>query len=157
MTQIFDFSRCTLSEIHSIWIGNTLLEMHFNIQGPNGEQSFSFEISSDAETIYYHQKRKWVTMEDCPPAFEMKGMEDLPINLLPFVGNTIDQLRFGVGRQIHTLKLFYIELIIPNHTLLFFNNGDEGWYVVDRTQEIMDADIYEVWWENTPPHIGSMD
>jgi hypothetical protein len=69
------------------------------------------------------------------------------------LGNEISDIQFGVGKTPDTKKevIYYIRIDTNENEFLFFNNGDNGAYSFDKTEAILENDIYGYEWFPKPP------
>ena len=75
-------------------------------------------------------------------------------SLSKLIGDKITNIEFGIGKTLYTEEqvIYYIMLQTNDSKCLFFNNGDECVYSLDKISEILADDIYNYKWEDTPPY-----
>ena len=75
-------------------------------------------------------------------------------SLSKLIGDKITNIEFGIGKTLYTEEqvIYYIMLQTNDSKCLFFNNGDECAYSLDKISEILADDIYNYKWKDTPPY-----
>ena len=76
-------------------------------------------------------------------------------SLSKLIGDKITNIELGIGETLYTEEqvIYYIMLQTNDSKCLFFNNGDECAYSLDKINEILANDIYGYKWEEIPSYL----
>lgn len=155
MDTIAKINGTTIVDIIKVVLENILLELYFNVEYLNERLSFKLSISDDGETIFFSENGKWITLNDISyEAYSVVKVSTDKDELSKLLGNEILNIQFGVGKTLDTNKevIYYIKINTNKNGFLFFNNGDEGAYSLDKIEAILENDIYGYEWSLKPPH-----
>ncbi len=128
-------------------------EVHLNLESAGQRSSLCLRIMLDGETIAVIQNRHWKTTEvtdgmDC--TITSVQQED---PLARLCGDVIQEVRYGYSTDPETDldDVYYLQIRTDRRDFLFFNNGDEFGLSIDRTEEILQQDIFGVEWKDGLP------
>ena len=149
--QIKDYKICNIVEVT---LEGILLELHLNIKHLDNEKSISISASDVGETLLFSIGNYWKDKNNIK--YETYTIQRIGGNssLLKLIGNKITNIEFGIGKTLYAEEqvIYYIMLQRNDSKCLFFNNGDECAYSLDKISEILADDIYNYKWKDTPPY-----
>jgi hypothetical protein len=132
-----------------------------NLEAEQGRpRSALVNISSDAETIYYNGfEGHLVPKADIDGAIYKDVCEGDDTELARFLGKTIQSCKFGIAQEFGTNEdvLHYLRCNTDNDEFLFFNNGDEAAWPVNKTAEVLSDDLCALRWSENPPASAADD
>jgi len=135
--------------IIKVSLGDTLLELYFNIEKSNQKFYFQLSILDDGETISFLKNTGCIDSEDIKyEAFDIKYVSGEDDELEKLFGNEIFNIHFGIGKTLFEYQnvIYYFKMTTNKNNFLFFNNGDEGAFSFDQIEEILANDIYGFEW-----------
>ena len=150
--QIKDYKICNIVEVT---LEGILLELHLNLKHLDSEKSISILASDVGETLLFSIGNYWKDKNNIK--YETYTIQRIGGNssLLKLIGNKITNIEFGIGKTLYAEEqvIYYIMLQTNDSKCLFFNNGDECAYSLDKINKILADDIYRYKWEEIPPYL----
>ena len=133
---------------------NILDEVHLNLESAGQRSSLCLRIMLDGETIAVIQNRHWKTTEviDGMNCTITSVQQEDPLARL--CGDVIQEVRYGYSTDLETDQedVHYLQIRTDHRDFFFFNNGNEFGLTIDRTEEMLQEDIFGVKWrEGLPP------
>lgn len=130
-------------------------EVHLNLESAGRRSSLCLCIAPDGESIVVKQNRHWKTtemIEYMDGAITFVKQED---PLASLYGDVIQDVRYGYSTDPETDQegVHYLQIRTDKRDFLFFNAGDEFGFGFDKTEEILQQDIFGTQWrEGLPPN-----
>ncbi|UZD37501.1 hypothetical protein OL230_05715 [Capnocytophaga ochracea] len=150
--QIKDYKICNIIEVT---LGGILLELHLNLKHLDSEKSISILASDVGETLLFSIGNYWKDKNNIK--YEAYTIQRIGSNssLSKLIGDKITNIEFGIGKTLYTEEqvIYYIMLQTNDSKCLFFNNGDECAYSLDKINKILADDIYGYKWEEIPSYL----
>ena len=147
--QIKDYKICNIVEVT---LEGILLELHLNLKHLDSEKSISILASDVGETLLFSIGNYWKDKNNIKYTIQRIGGNS---SLLKLIGNKITNIEFGIGKTLYAEEqvIYYIMLQTNDSKCLFFNNGDECAYSLDKINKILANDIYGYKSEEIPPYL----
>jgi hypothetical protein len=153
-TDIRGFQIVEIHQVH-LYDFELLHEVHLNLECAGRRSSLCLCIMLDGETIGVKQNRHWKTTkmieyQDCTIGFVQPGDP-----LASLYGDVIREVRYGYSTDPETDQddVHYLQIRTDHRDFFFFNNGNEFGLTIDRTEEMLQDDLYETQWqEGLPPN-----
>jgi hypothetical protein len=149
--QIKNYKICNVIEVT---LEGILLELHLNFKHLDSKKSISISASEEGETLLFSIANYWKDKNNIK--YEAYTIQRIGSNssLSKLIGDKITNIEFGIGKTLYTEEqvIYYIMLQTNDSKCLFFNNGDECAYSLDKISEILADDIYNYKWKDTPPY-----
>ena len=149
--QIKNYKICNVIEVT---LEGILLELHLNFKHLDSKKSISISASEEGETLLFSIGNYWKDKNNIK--YEAYTIQRIDSNssLSKLIGDKITNIEFGIGKTLYTEEqvIYYIMLQTNDSKCLFFNNGDECAYSLDKISEILADDIYNYKWKDTPPY-----
>ena len=147
--QIKNYKICNIIEVT---LEGILLELHLNLKHLDSEKSISILASDVGETLLFSIGNYWKDKNNIKYTIQRIGGNS---SLLKLIGNKITNIEFGIGKTLYAEEqvIYYIMLQTNDSKCLFFNNGDECAYSLDKINKILANDIYGYKSEEIPPYL----
>jgi hypothetical protein len=146
-----------IDQITLLRLEDILLELHLQLALPDASpRSIRLAITYDAETIEYQTALDSFWAPAAPYYREVvRPSSGSHAPLAQLLGQRMHAPQFGftaspIGSHVN---LYYYRVRIGEVDFLFFNNGDQGAYTLDRSEQILAHDIYECQWSDRLPAI----
>ena len=149
--QIKNYKICNVIEVT---LEGILLELHLNLKYLDSKKSISISASEEGEILLFSIANYWKDKNNIKyEAYTIQRI-DSDSSLSKLIGDKITNIEFGIGKTLYTEEqvIYYIMLQTNDSKCLFFNNGDECAYSLDKISEILADDIYNYKWKDTPPY-----
>ena len=150
--QIKNYKICSIIEVT---LEGILLELHLNLKHLDSKKSISISASEEGETLLFSIGNYWKDKNNIK--YKAYTIQRIGSNssLSKLIGDKITNIEFGIGKTLYTEEqvIYYIMLQTNDSKCLFFNNGDECAYSLDKINKILANDIYGYKWEEIPPYL----
>lgn len=147
-----------MEQVSSLTLAGTLMEVHFTLTGVEGTTKFvKLEIGSDGETIHYQTASSSLVQPLLPASLYyyevVTAASGAHASLAVLLEQVVQQVQFGFTPSTvpGLLLLYYVRAQIGQVDFLFFNNGDEGYYGLNVSEQLLAEDSYQVQWSNYWP------
>lgn len=128
-------------------------EVHLNLESAGRRLSLCLSIGRDGETIVVKQNRHWKTTEMSQYLDTLITIVQQENELASLCGDVIKDVRYGycTNQETDQEGVHYLQIRTDKRDFLFFNAGDEFGFGFDKTEEILQQDIFGTQWRGGLP------